>query len=66
MNTKPLRRTFILALIATSLFGHDQKAEVSPALSKDTEAAAREMQALETGIEAYIYAYPLVQHRQRS
>jgi hypothetical protein len=72
MNFRKLRWTLGLAVIATALIGCSQKADTGAekaatdvkdkvvADAKAAEALVKAKEAQETGIEAYIYAYPLV------
>ena len=72
MNVKSFRWAFSLIVVATALMGCGQKADTAVdkaatdvkdkvvADAKAAEALAKEVEARETGIEAYIYAYPLV------
>ena len=61
MNLRILRLTLGLSIIATSMIGCGQKTDT--AVVKPLAAAQDEVkqhEAKDTGIEAYIYAYPLV------
>jgi hypothetical protein len=72
MNFGKLRWTLGLAVIATALIGCSQKADTGAekaatdvkdkvvADAKAAEALVKEKEAQDNGIEAYIYAYPLV------
>ena len=72
LNLNALRWTLSLALVTAALTGCSQKADTTAdkaateakdkaaAVAKDAEALAKEAEARETGIEAYMYAYPLV------
>ena len=69
---KVMRWAFGVALTAGLLFGCGQNTDKAAekaatdvkdkavAAAKDAEALAKQVEARETGIEAYIYAYPLV------
>ena len=72
MKAKSFGWALSLALIAASLAGCGQKADTAAdkattdakdkvvAAAKDAESLAKQVAARETGIDAYIYAYPLV------
>jgi hypothetical protein len=62
MDFRTLRLTLGLAIFATAVVGCNQKVDTGPA-EKPMGAAAdfvKEHEAKDTGIDAYIYAYPLV------
>ena len=55
---------FVLAALLSACGGKTEQAKTEKSktdeAAKAAEAAAKEKEALETGIEAYIYGYPLV------
>jgi hypothetical protein len=68
VKTKSISWMFSIAFAAVTLVGCGQKADTvatdvkdkAVAAAKDAEALAKQVEARETGIDAYIYAYPLV------
>ena len=62
MDFGPLRLALPLSIVATAMLGCSQKVD-TPAADKPIAAVTdlvKEHEAKDTGIDAYIYAYPLV------
>src|SRR5271156_5909523 len=63
MDFRTLRLAFGLSFVATVIIGCSQKVDTAPAekpLAAAAEDLVKEHEAKDTGIDAYIYAYPLV------